>query len=290
MTGEHTSIRDLYEQQKAPIVQTLMGAMQADVPFRKGVADLYRVKLASGRECIVTGNHLFLTPDGWRFASSCLPSQRLLVSAPCHQESTEVLVPSVSQQDALHLSRIPLSSQERYSAYPHRYDARLQWETEVDPTAAPLSNGAHEHTHADLYTDDWQPLREYTHPHQYADRRAMKDYSPSLDDMAGTQFPSQQGTSSPIGSLYQDDAPFLREPYPLSPTAQALLDGDNTPRLGIWSMIYHSCLVDQLRGALASSTHWRLGPDYPSYDLNSEVPQIPPGPPGFNPSFDTPNL
>src|SRR5260221_3029659 len=116
VTGEHTSIRELYEQQKAPIVQTLMGAMQADVPFRKGVADLYRVKLASGRECIVTGNHLCLTPDGWRFASSCLPSQRLLVSAPCHQESTEVLVPSVSQQDALHLSRIPLSSQERYSA------------------------------------------------------------------------------------------------------------------------------------------------------------------------------
>src|SRR5437764_390269 len=61
VTGEHTPIKELYERKEAPIVQTLIGAVQAEVPFRKGVADLYRVTLASGRQCLVTGNHLFLT-------------------------------------------------------------------------------------------------------------------------------------------------------------------------------------------------------------------------------------
>src|SRR5260221_11296123 len=82
VTGEHVPVKELYEKKIAPIVQTLMGAIQADVPFRKGIADLYRVTLASGRQCVVTGNHLFLTPDGWRFASACVVGSHLLVSLP----------------------------------------------------------------------------------------------------------------------------------------------------------------------------------------------------------------
>lgn len=79
VTGEQTPVKELYEKGIAPIVQTLMGAIQAETPFKKGVADLYRVTLASGRNCLVTGNHLLLTPDGWKFARDCSPGTPLLV-------------------------------------------------------------------------------------------------------------------------------------------------------------------------------------------------------------------
>src|SRR5260221_7318035 len=76
VTGEHVPVKELYEKKIAPIVQTLMGAIQAEMPFRKGVADLYRLTLASGRKCIVTLNHLLLSDNSWIYLSACVPGTR----------------------------------------------------------------------------------------------------------------------------------------------------------------------------------------------------------------------
>lgn len=46
-------------------VSTLYGSQQSLPPFLKGRADLYRVRLRSGLEVVVTDGHRFLTPRGW---------------------------------------------------------------------------------------------------------------------------------------------------------------------------------------------------------------------------------
>lgn len=52
---------------RAPrLVRTLSGASVSTRGFRKGVADLYRVRTRSGRSVTVTEAHRFLTPAGWR--------------------------------------------------------------------------------------------------------------------------------------------------------------------------------------------------------------------------------
>jgi len=47
-------------------VSTLIGAARAAVPCLKGQAHLYRILTESGREVVVTSQHRFLTPVGWR--------------------------------------------------------------------------------------------------------------------------------------------------------------------------------------------------------------------------------
>jgi hypothetical protein len=91
VTGEHVPVKDLYEKEIAPIVQTLMGAIQAEVPFRKGVADLYRVTLSSSRQCVVTGNHRVLTPKGWEFVSTLSLGDLIGVVSPNAQTSWDAV-------------------------------------------------------------------------------------------------------------------------------------------------------------------------------------------------------
>jgi hypothetical protein len=51
---------------RAGSVDTLYGRMPAFNPFLKGFAPLYRVTSLSGRQIVVTLQHRFLTPTGWR--------------------------------------------------------------------------------------------------------------------------------------------------------------------------------------------------------------------------------
>jgi replicative DNA helicase len=47
--------------------------------FPSGVKEAYRLRLASGREVNASGNHPFLTLDGWRSLSELMPGMRLAV-------------------------------------------------------------------------------------------------------------------------------------------------------------------------------------------------------------------
>jgi hypothetical protein len=59
-----TPIKDLTTQ---PIqVQTLAGPSWATPAYKKGVAPLYRVTTEAGHEIVVTEQHKFLTPSGWK--------------------------------------------------------------------------------------------------------------------------------------------------------------------------------------------------------------------------------
>jgi predicted RNA methylase/proteasome lid subunit RPN8/RPN11 len=70
ITGEHVPIEILAERGQSHIVLSLTkdGFVPhvAHAPFLKGRAKLYRVVIANGSTITVTGEHRFLTPQGWR--------------------------------------------------------------------------------------------------------------------------------------------------------------------------------------------------------------------------------
>lgn len=81
-------------------VRTLLGYSQSSQGYRKGVADLYRVRTQSGRTVVVTASHRFLTPTGW------LPLSHLSIGFPIAADDTE---------DENYCWGKPISSWDRYS-------------------------------------------------------------------------------------------------------------------------------------------------------------------------------
>jgi hypothetical protein len=289
VTGEHTPIKELYEKRIAPIVQTLMGAIQADVPFRKGVADLYRVTLASGRQCIVTGNHRFLTPDGWRFLSACAPGSQFLISAPCPHPTTEVLGPLVSPQDALRLSQTPLSSQERYSEDCCPDDVLPLSGQDTALIAAPSPVDALSHNRVYLCEDAQDFLLLHSHQHQEFSLPSRSSYLQAWTDKACTQSHAQSETSLLIDALCRYDERFQKAMYPLSPTAQSLLDGDNTPLRALSLAGYRPVQERQSRDEVVNLTPGQLAQCYVSSDTTQECAETPLESYVCNPSCNTSN-
>lgn len=210
LTDEHIPVKELYEKKIAPTVQTLMGAVQAEIPFRKGVADLYRLTLASGRKCIVTRNHLLLSDNSWIFLSDCVPGTRLLISAPCPLPTTGVSGPSVSLQDALRLSQRPLNSQEHCFAYRHQCDERLPLTEDTAQVPVPSLSDVLLRSHADFYVDDRETLQAHSHLCQLSDRHARRYYAPLSADRAYTQYHSQRETVLLTCDLSQRGVRFQR--------------------------------------------------------------------------------
>jgi predicted phage terminase large subunit-like protein len=71
---KHVPVKELAEQGK-PVTVLALGAdgptpAKADAPFLKGVADLFTFTLEGGTHATVTGEHQFLTPDGWVYAGT----------------------------------------------------------------------------------------------------------------------------------------------------------------------------------------------------------------------------
>lgn len=66
LTGKSPTIEHLFRNGIAPTVMTLYGPEQASVPFIKGFAQLYRVKLSDGSSFLATAQHRVLTALGFR--------------------------------------------------------------------------------------------------------------------------------------------------------------------------------------------------------------------------------
>ena len=65
-TGKEHEIGWLCENNIAPVVMTLEGPKQAEVPFLKGEAEIFEVTAANGNKIRCTSKHRFLTPSGWK--------------------------------------------------------------------------------------------------------------------------------------------------------------------------------------------------------------------------------
>jgi hypothetical protein len=100
VTGEQPTIRELYEKNINPIVQTLEGPAIAGVPFIKGCEELYEVVLGNGRRFKATAGHRVLTSKAFERVSQLQIGSLLYGYAPSHRQSISESFPSIHEQDA----------------------------------------------------------------------------------------------------------------------------------------------------------------------------------------------
>jgi hypothetical protein len=100
ITGEQPTIEELTKNQIAPMVMTLDGPEQAEIPFVKGVEELFEVVLDNGTKFNATSAHRVLTSAGYVCVGSLSIGERLLGYAPILQGSNSVGVQSVHASGA----------------------------------------------------------------------------------------------------------------------------------------------------------------------------------------------
>ncbi len=193
VTGEHVPIKELYEKKIAPTVQTLMGAMHAEVPFRKGVRKLYRVTLTSGRQCIVTENHRILTPKGWRFVSDLSLGDLIGVGEP-----------NVQLSYAHNSTHTSASSQACCLSDCRQYDVPLPHEKDTVLDVPPSLDDARIHGLSDLHMGD--QAYELSHSPQPYIHRANKGYSRLFVQMECAQSDDVLGSHERSLEMYQPSA------------------------------------------------------------------------------------
>lgn len=87
ITGEEPTFRELCESNTAPVVMTLHGPIQAEVPFVKGFEELYEIRLKNGASFCSTGEHLVLTSDSFLPVKQLSPGKTLFSYAPTLPQS-----------------------------------------------------------------------------------------------------------------------------------------------------------------------------------------------------------
>jgi phage terminase large subunit-like protein len=138
----HMPVNELCEEGIAPMVLTLNGPRQASVPFVKGVAPLYRVETSGGRVCIVTMQHRFLTPNGWKRLSEIGLGEHIRVSANAHAPSIRDIAPSELRQDGRHSLQTTPDFLENCSQDYRLYDGLPRTVPNIAPLYSPLQGDA----------------------------------------------------------------------------------------------------------------------------------------------------
>ena len=115
INGTSPTIRELCERGEAPIVMTLAGPVQAEVPYIKGTDLLYEVTLSNGGKFTCTLDHRVLTPSGYVNVSAISCGELLLGYGPSHQVSL-VRVQSIRNVGTHNFYDLHVPVQEHYFA------------------------------------------------------------------------------------------------------------------------------------------------------------------------------
>jgi len=160
-TGKEHEIGWLCENNIAPVVMTLEGPKQAEVPFLKGEAEIFEVTAANGNKIRCTSKHRFLTPSGWKRLEEMKVGDEILnydsslflgedraksfLASQYLQGSTSDIFPSTQKQDAPSSQRIAEDSQECCSAYCRPCDEQPRLEVDSVQSLTPSQVGAQEY-------------------------------------------------------------------------------------------------------------------------------------------------
>jgi len=144
LTGEQPTIKELYEQNKAPTVMTLYGAAQAQIPYVKGCAKIFEITLANGTKFSATAGHRVLASSAnasrWFRVSDLQIGQRLFSVEPALRDSTSDIAPSTLGKDALHSRKIVVDFQVHYSPDSCLCGEQLLEAREACQSSAPSQN------------------------------------------------------------------------------------------------------------------------------------------------------
>ena len=154
---------------------TLEGPTQAEVPYLKGVEELFQVCLSDGSSFCATAGHRVLTPQGFLHVESLSPGQNLFSYAPILQESNLEHAPSNREPNAL-------DSQKIASDYPGNCwpGSRLCGEllhSAIDTyrSSSPSQAGVLGHSPSDSFSGGSEMIGKYIHPCQHGDLPSSSD-------------------------------------------------------------------------------------------------------------------
>lgn len=245
----HIPIKELYEKQIAPVVQTLWGPIQAEIPFKKGIDRLYRLTTTDGRSCLVTGHHLVLTPNGWTFVSACSSVSLILVSAPIPQVKCLEQVPPVSLQDVHHWNYRDRDYQDDYLQCYYRDDGQLQLAVNTAQVVAPLQGDAHVHTRDEWHKDAQVVELGYIPVYQFDDLRATLDYlRQSVEDVCTRFGALQENQQHDDGSFQYAARSLYKKPLPLPIGVYPQYADNMLHSLNHWQQSLHTLRDDGLDG------------------------------------------
>lgn len=228
-TNTHVPIKELCENGIAPVVQTLWGKQQAHVPFRKGVARLYRVKFVDGRECIVTQDHRFLTSRGWLNLSECLIGESILIERrDLREKHCFCFRQELSQGDDRCFQTIP-DYQENCRLDRRLCDELLLSASMDGPTSVPLRNDVHAHIHDDPQNDVPACVSEHNLPVvRSSDRLSTQDCFLPFAQTEHIRCYVSEKTLSHASYLSRQAAPFQKGKNLVSPFLATSLHVDST--------------------------------------------------------------
>lgn len=227
-TGKSPTIKHLAENQINPTVLTSYGLVVADIPFRKGVADLYRVTMSSGQSFLATAKHLVLTTNGWGFVEDLSFGDVLPLSSPFRQASIEGVGPLGFLRDAQHSFQTPQDSGDYYSAYCRQYDERLPLGPGSGQGILPLPAGVHGHNRGGRGVGDLAFSIEHIRHRQSSCHHASVGYSPLFGESGYIQSHYPQKTDGYGACSYEYAEPSRITKYARSPIFPVVHDFDST--------------------------------------------------------------
>lgn len=176
VTGEQPTIRELYEKNINPIVQTLEGPAIAGVPFIKGCEELYEVVLGNGRRFKATAGHRVLTSKAFERVSQLQIGSLLYGYAPSHRQSISESFPSIHEQDAPCFPRKVEGFQDDYPACFCYDDEQLHSAKDTCQSSSPSLNGVPKHReNASCALDDLEQGCLYSHSYQLSFHPSMRN-------------------------------------------------------------------------------------------------------------------
>jgi hypothetical protein len=143
VTQSEVPIEELEKKRIRPTVMTLIGPVQAEIPFIKGTDEMVEIVLENGSAFRASNQHIVLTETGFERVSSLHCGQLLPSYSKCRSVSTSehgLLVPSSS---AAHYWQRVRDFQFDCPVYPRFCDEQLLQEPNICRGGFPSPSGAH---------------------------------------------------------------------------------------------------------------------------------------------------
>lgn len=151
----------------------------ASAPFKKGVANLYRVELDDGREITVTDQHRFLTPDGWRALADGLQQGHSLACVEARPACSSASDQSTHVVDGLRSRQTPEDSFARYARGFRSCGEQPRSVKGIGLASSPSPSDVRGRIRRQLQMDGPGASGECIHQNQYDGHRSRSSFSPS---------------------------------------------------------------------------------------------------------------
>lgn len=206
-TGMDTPVEQLAGREDPITVLTMDGPQIATAPFKKGIADLYRVTTEDGRSFVATARHRVMTGRGWVCVANLVCHEDYTYS-PIPLVSIREASPSTSRQDGRYLTNTGLDSLSGYSPDCRQHDGRLRTVQGSGLDAAPSQADAPAYSYGDLRLDDHETLSRHSHPHRQFGHQPIVHCTRPYDHDLYTVYRAWQESAEQSAASSQGSSPF----------------------------------------------------------------------------------